>query len=171
MAARKTADTISKSEVPDLVRIDPSPQHFHTVRIVLVVEGIVLAVLGIWGLIAAWHYHGADSTGATVLAFRLTVPHAGVLLGTGVLAFVATIRRRLGMVFAIVQTVAYLLMFIVSAGQHNSYSNAGDAVLHGALAAIGLALVMWTAGRALDGWHWVRRSQGVAGARRVGHSS
>ncbi|HEX3783818.1 MAG TPA: hypothetical protein VHX38_29490 [Pseudonocardiaceae bacterium] len=158
MTTDNTSNSPAKSELPgeDLVRIDPTPEHFHTVRIALVVEGIVLAVLGVWGLIAALGYHGLDPTGAAVLVFRFTVPHAAVLLGTGVLAFAATSHRSFGMVFSLVQTVAYGLMFITSAGQHNSFSNAGDAVLHGAVAAVGLALMMWTAGRALDGWLWAR---------------
>ncbi len=146
------------ADTPDgLIRIDPGPAHFHTVRAVLIAEGVVLAILGIWGLIAAWNYHGADPTGEVVIGvLRLTVPHAAVLLGTGVLAFVAMAGRRWGVIFGLVQVVAYGLMFIVSAGHHNSFSNTGDAVLHGIVAAIGLGVFMWSAGRALDGYTWER---------------
>jgi len=147
------------ADTPDgLIRIDPGPEHFHAVRAVLIVEGVVLAVLGIWGLIAAWNYSGADPTGQVVLGvLRMTVPHAAVLLGTGVLAFVATAGRRWGVIFGLVQAIAYGLMFITSAGHHNSFSNAGDAVLHGIVAAIGLGVLMWSAGHALDGYMWERK--------------
>jgi hypothetical protein len=163
-------DSILKRDAPEsgLVRMDPGPEHFHAVRAALVVEGVVLVVLGVWGLVAAWNYHGADPTGAAVLAvFRFTVPHAAVVLGTGLLAFLATAGRRWGVIFALVQTVAYGLMFIISAGHHNSFSNAGDAVLHGVLSAVGLCLLIWSAGRALDGWYWVRRppNSGAPAAR------
>lgn len=151
--ARPHADT------PDgLTRIDPGPQHFHAVRAVLIVEAVVLAILGIWGLVVAWNYHGSDPTGAVVIGvLRLTVPHAAVLLGTGVLAFVATAGRRWGVLFGLAQVIAYGLMFITSAGAHNSFSNGGDAVLHGIIAAVGLGVLMWSAGRALDGYMWERK--------------
>jgi hypothetical protein len=152
------------ADTPDgLIRIDPGPEHFHAVRTILIVEGVVLAILGIWGLIVAWSYHGTDPTGQVVLGvLRLTVPHAAVLLGTGVLAFVATAGRRWGVIFGLVQVVAYGLMFITSAGHHNSFSNAGDAVLHGILAAVGLGVLMWSAGRALDGYMWERKPPNTA---------
>jgi hypothetical protein len=147
------------ADTPDgLIRIDPGPEHFHAVRVVLIVEAVVLAILGIWGLIAALNYHGADPTGAVVIGvLRLTVPHAAVLLGTGVLAFVATAGRRWGVIFGLVQVIAYGLMFITSAGAHNSFSNGGDAVLHAIIAATGLAVFMWSAGHALDGYMWERK--------------
>ena len=147
------------ADTPDgLIRIDPGPQHFHAVRAVLIVEGIVLAILGIWGLVVAISYHGADPTGQVVLGvLRLTVPHAAVLLGTGVLAFVATAGRRWGVIFGLVQAIAYGLMFFTSAGAHNSFSNGGDAVLHGIVAAVGLGVLMWSAGRAFDGYFWERK--------------
>lgn len=147
------------ADTPDgLIRIDPGPQHFHAVRAVLIVEGVVLAVFGIWGLVVAFHYHGPDPTGAVVIGvLRLTVPHAVVLLGTGVLAFVATAGRRWGVVFGLVQVIAYGLMFVTSAGAHNSFSNGADAVLHGIVAAVGLGVLMWSAGRALDGYLWERK--------------
>jgi hypothetical protein len=152
-------DNNKHADTPDgLIRIDPGPQHFHAVRAVLIVEGVVLAILGIWGLIVAFNYHGADPTGAVVIGvLRLTVPHAAVLLGTGVLAFVATAGRRWGVLFGLAQVIAYGLMFVTSAGAHNSFSNGGDAVLHGIVAAVGLGVLMWSAGRALDGYLWERK--------------
>jgi hypothetical protein len=159
MAMDNSQQNTPHADTPDgLVRIDPGPEHFHTVRAVLIVEGIVLTILGIWGLVVAFHYHGADPTGQVVIGvLRLTAPHAAVLLGTGVLAFVATAGRRWGVIFGLVQTIAYGLMFITSAGHHNSFSNTGDAVLHGIVAAVGLGVLMWSAGRALDGYAWERK--------------
>jgi hypothetical protein len=159
MAMDNNQETRPHADTPDgLIRIDPGPQHFHAVRAVLIVEGVALALLGIWGLVVAFHYHGADPTGAVVIGvLRLTVPHAAVLLGTGVLALVATAGRRWGVIFGLVQVIAYGLMFVTSAGAHNSFSNGGDAALHGILAAVGLIVLMWSAGRALDGYTWERK--------------
>lgn len=159
MAMEDKQRETAHADTPDgLIRIDPGPEHFHAVRLVLLVEGVVLAILGIWGLVVAWNYHGADPTGEVVIGvLRLTVPHAAVLLGTGVLAFVATAGRRWGVIFGLLQVVAYGLMFIVSAGHHNTFSNGGDAVLHGIVAAVGLGVLMWSAGHALDGYMWERK--------------
>jgi hypothetical protein len=62
--------------------------------------------------------------------------------------------------FSVLQTVCYLFVFIISAGNRNSFSDAADSILHGALAAIGLVLVMWIAARALNGTTWRRADAG-----------
>jgi hypothetical protein len=113
--------------------------------------------LGIWAVVAAVVYRGAAPDGAPVLVFRFTVIHAVVILVTGVLAVAATSNRRFGLFFSAAQAVCYLFVFIISAGNKNSFSDAADSVLHGALAALGLVLLMWISARALDGTNWKRR--------------
>jgi Kef-type K+ transport system membrane component KefB len=143
--------TATVSGVGDLVPVDPDPPRFRQARFILLAEGVVLIALGIWAAIAAAGYHGTAPDGAAVLGMRFTMIHALVILGTGVLALVATADRRLGLAFAALQTVAYLLVFIISAGDLNSFSDGADSILHGVLATVGLVLVMWIAARALNG--------------------
>ncbi|HJP78831.1 MAG TPA: hypothetical protein VJ914_31445 [Pseudonocardiaceae bacterium] len=151
--------TTTVSAVPGLVPVDPDPPRFRQARIILLVEAVLLIALGIWGAIAAAGYHGTAPDGAYVLGMRFTMIHALVILGTGVLAAVGASERRLGVTFAGLQTVCYLFVFIISAGNRNSFSDGADSVLHGALAALGLVLLMWMAARALNGTMW-RRSRG-----------
>jgi hypothetical protein len=82
--------------------------------------------------------------------------HALVILATGVLALVSMTNRRVGLAFAGLQTVGYLFVFIISAGNVNSFSDAADSILHGVLCALGLVLVMWIAARALNGTAFAR---------------
>jgi hypothetical protein len=112
--------TTTRSAVPGLTPVDPDPGRFRQARIILVAEGVVLLVLGIWAIVAASLYHGAASDGAPVLVFRFTMIHAVVILVTGLLAFAATSNRRFGLFFSVVQTVGYLFVFIISAGNKNS---------------------------------------------------
>lgn len=149
--------TTTTSAVPGLVPVDPDPGRFRQARIILAAEAIVLIVLGVWAVIAAGLAHTAAPDGAAVLVFRFTMIHALAILATGVLAAIAMSNRRFALAFSVVQTVAYLFVFIISAGNLNSFSDTADSILHGALAALGLVLVMWIAARALDGTHWIRR--------------
>jgi hypothetical protein len=137
--------------------VNPDPARFRQVRKALLAQGLLLIALGAWGVIAAVGYRGAAVTGAPVLVFRFTVVHALVLLGTGVLSAASAARRRWGLWFSIAQAVGYFLVFIISGGHHNSFSDPVDAALHGTLATLGLVLVMWTAARALDGSRWVHK--------------
>lgn len=148
--------TATMSPVGDLVPVNPDPPRFRQARLVLLAEGVLLVALGGWAAIAAALYHGAEPDGAAVLVFRFTMIHALVILGTGVLAIAGASNRRLGLTFSVLQTVCYLFVFIISAGNRNSFSDAADSVLHGALAALGLVLVMWIAARAMNGSSWIR---------------
>lgn len=151
-----TSATATVSAVPGVVPVNPDLPRFAQARIILLAEAVLLVVLGIWAVIAAAGYTGTAPDGAPVLGMRFTMVHALVILATGVLAAVATLGRRLGLLFATAQTVGYLLVFIISAGNVNSFSDGADSILHGALAAIGLVLVMWIAARALNGNMWMR---------------
>jgi hypothetical protein len=148
--------TATTGPVSGIVPVDPDPPRFRQARILLVAEGVLLIALGIWAAIAAAGYHGTAPDGASVLGMRFTMIHALVILGTGVRAVVSASSRRLGLAFAGLQTVCYLFVFIISAGNRNSFSDAGTSILHGALAALGLLLVMWIAARALNGTTWRR---------------
>lgn len=151
------SSTATKSPVPGVEPVDPDPPRFRQARFILLAEAVLLIALGVWGAIAAAGYHGVAPDGAPVLGMRFTMVHALVILGTGVLAALAATNRRLGLAFSALQTVGYLLAFIVSAGNRNSFSDAADDVLHGALATLGLVLVMWIAARALNGEGWRRQ--------------
>jgi hypothetical protein len=148
--------TATVSAVPGVVPVNPDPPRFAQARIVLLTEGALLIALGIWAVIAAANFHGTARDGAPVLSMRFTMMHALVILVTGVFAAVAASNRRLGVLFAGLQTVGYLFVFIISAGNLNSFSDGADSILHGALAALGLTLVMWIAARALNGTSWRR---------------
>jgi hypothetical protein len=148
--------TSTISPVPGVVPVNPDPPRFARARFVLLAEGLLLVALGIWAVIAAAGYHGTAPDGAAVLGMRFTMVHALVILGTGVLALIAMTNRRLGLWFSIAQAVCYTFVFIISGGNLNSFSDAADSILHGALAALGLVLVMLIAARALNGTTWIR---------------
>lgn len=152
--------TTTVSPAPGMVAVDPDQPRFRQARPILLAEGAVLVALGIWAVIAAAGYHGSAPDGAAVLGMRFTMVHALVILGTGVLAVAATSDRRAGVIFAGLQAVCYLLVFIISAGNVNSFSDGADSILHGALAAFGLAMLMWMAARALNGDSFRREKEG-----------
>ena len=147
---------------PGIVAISPNPYRFRTGRMVLVLEGLVLLGLGTWGLAAASH-GDVPSAGAPVGPLQLTAAHAGLLLGTGVLALGCSARRRPALAFLTVQSVGYLALFLIGlvdaarpipTALGFDYT---DAILHGGLMVIGLGLGMWMAGEGLEGRWWMRR--------------
>ena len=155
-------DATHEADGPDIVDVSPNPYRFRTGRVVLVLEGLLLLGLGIWGLAAA-RGGPAPPTGASVGPLQLTAAHAALLLGTGVFAIGCSARRRSTLVFVTVQSVGYVVLFLVGlvyAGR-NVPTVLGfdytDAVLYGALMVIGLGLGMWMAGEGLEGRWWVRR--------------
>lgn len=147
---------------PDIVAVSPNPYRFRTGRVVLVLEGLLLLGLGISGLAAASHA-AVPPAGAGVGPLHLTAAHAGLLLGTGVLALGCSVRRRSALALLTVQSVGYLVLFLIGlvdaarplpTALGFDYS---DAILHGALMVIGLGLGMWIAGEGLEGRWWIRR--------------
>jgi hypothetical protein len=147
---------------PDIVAVSPNPYRFRTGRVVLVLEGLLLLGLGTWGLAAASHA-GVPPAGAPLGPLQLTAAHAGLLLGTGVLALLCSVRRRSALAFLTVQSVGYLVLFLiglVDAARPIPTAfgfDYTDAILHGALMVIGLGLGMWIAGEGLEGQWWMRR--------------
>jgi peptidoglycan/LPS O-acetylase OafA/YrhL len=147
---------------PDIVPVSPNPYRFRTGRVVLVLEGVLLLVLGAWGLAAAGE-GTAPPAGATVGPLQLTTAHAALLLGTGVLAVGCSVRRRPALAVVTAQAVGYAVLFLVGlVGAAHEVPTVlgfdyGDAVLHGGLMVIGLGLGMWMAGEGLEGLWWERR--------------
>lgn len=129
--------------------VDPNPYRFRTGRWALVAESGVLALLGAAGLATGF--------------LHLTWLHAMVLLVTGLLGLASSWRRRTAVVFAGVQAVGYLMLFVfgVTLAARGVPTAMGfdlaGAVLDGIVAVAGLALGMWLAGRALEGRWWIRR--------------
>lgn len=143
--------------------VSRSPSHFRTGRVVLLIEGAVLAILGVWGSIAASVQPNPGPAGASVLVLALTPAHSGVLLGFGVLAGLSAWWRRSALIVTGVGAVGFLLLFAV--GTVASARSApgplgfdpGDSVLHVVFMALNLALLMWLAAETLEGPRWVRR--------------
>ncbi|MGH3626277.1 MAG: hypothetical protein ACRDRL_02360, partial [Sciscionella sp.] len=77
------------SESDEFVPFDPTLQHFRVIRVVLAVEGIILLILGVWGIVAGTRA-GTAPQGAQVLIFRVTWGYGAVLTVTGTLALLCT---------------------------------------------------------------------------------
>ncbi len=155
----------TKSPIPGstLRPVSRSRSQFRTGRVVLLIEGAVMAALGVWGLIAAEVHPGAGPAGAPVLVLALTPAHSGVLLGFGVLAVLSAWRRRSALIVTGVEAVAFLLLFAIGtvASARSAPGPLGfdpaDSVLHIIFMALNLALLMWLAAETLEGPRWVRR--------------
>lgn len=125
------------------------PGRFHSGRWFLLVEGVLVSAFGIAGLISAALHPHAGPTGAPVLGLATTAAHSAILLGFGVAAIAAIGFRRAAVTVTAVSAIAYLMLLFVSSvatarakptlfGFH-----AADIVLHGMLAIVNLALLMW----------------------------
>ncbi|HEX5402906.1 MAG TPA: hypothetical protein VFX16_11470 [Pseudonocardiaceae bacterium] len=150
----------TKSPPPDssLVPRDPDVAALREVRVALVVQAVLLAVLGGWGLAAALAEPATAPSGVPVLVFHFTWQHALVLLGTVVLSLVATIGHRWVLRCMALQAVGYGVLFVVGAGAHNWFADPADDVLHAVLALLGLSLLMWAAASALTEYRWRRKA-------------
>ncbi|MDQ2707660.1 MAG: DUF4383 domain-containing protein [Actinomycetota bacterium] len=146
-----------------LRQVSQSPSHFRSARWFLLAEGLTVAALGIAGLVSSWAHPGVGRAGAPVLALSLTPVHSGVLLGFGLLAILASFRRRAAVTVAGFGVVCYLLLFAigtVAAVRHAPGPlgfDLGDSVLHAALMAVNLAVFIWLLPDALEGRAWVPR--------------
>jgi hypothetical protein len=158
----RTKSPFDGSDSP-LRPISLNPSHYRSGRWFLLAEGGLLVVLGVWGLAAALAYPDAGPTGAPVLWLALNPAHSGLLLGFGVLAVFATIRRRPTVIITGVGAVAFTLLFMigtVAAARSAPWLlgfDPGDSVLHGLLLVFNLALLMWLVPDALEGPAWIRR--------------
>lgn len=125
------------------------PGRFHSGRWFVLVEGVLVSAFGIAGLISAALHPHAGATGTSVLGLSTTAAHSAILLTFGVAAIAAIGYRRAAITVTAVSAIAYLMLLFVSSvatarakptlfGFH-----AADIVLHGVLAIVNLALLMW----------------------------
>lgn len=150
--------TIGAPPDSDLVPVDMMPRHLRQTRLVLLVEGVVLIGWAVWGLIAALADRHAGTSGPTVLVIQLTWPHAAILMLTGAAAILVGGSYHWTLRFTVLQAVGYGLAFVVGAGHDNWFADPADDILHGVLALVGLALLLWVAVRGTNGFRWIHRS-------------
>ena len=120
-------------------------------------EAVVLAAVGVAGLVTSW---GADFTAQvpdTVLALRLNPALSVLLLVTAVLAVASLKSRGLLRRFAGLQAAAYLLLFVFGAAYSVNTGNATfldlntpDLVLFGVLAILGFIILMISSARIVE---------------------
>ncbi|WP_374024260.1 DUF4383 domain-containing protein [Mycobacterium sp. HNNTM2301] len=132
-----------------LRRVPMDPGRFHSGRWFLLAEGLLVSAFGVAGLVSAALHPPAGPTGAPVLGLASTPAQSAVLLGLGVAASAAAGRRRAAITVTAVSAVAYtLLLFFSSVATARARLtpfgfHAADIVLHGVLAAVNFALLMW----------------------------
>jgi uncharacterized membrane protein len=106
-------------------------------RVILVVEGILLLLLGIAALVTAQ---------GMVVGFQVNQPHAIVLAATGLVALTVAATRRLVLPFALLQLLVYGAAFLYGSniqGQHTGdrwQFNQADSWLHLGTAIIALVI-------------------------------
>lgn len=146
-------------ESSGLLPVDPTPQHFRTVRRILIAEAAVLAVIGIWGAVALILTRNPVATSVTVIVFQITPGYAIVLASTAVLALLSTLKYRTAFWFSLVQFFVYLFLFVSTAGTDTWPAiGEGNVILNAALGIGGLGLVLWISPLSLGGMHWVHPS-------------
>lgn len=144
---------VTAGHVPGLTsrlrRIPMDPGRFHSGRWLLLAEGVLVSAFGIAGLVAAALHPHAGPTGASVLGLATTPGQSAILLAFGVVAIAAVGNRRAAITVTALSAVAYFMLLFVSSVA-TAYANptplgfhAADILLHGVLAAVNLALLMW----------------------------
>jgi len=158
-----TRSPYDSSDVP-LRPVSDNPAHYRSGRWLLLAEGILLMILGGYGLIAAgMHPHAWQPTGVAVLVLHLAPVHSGVLLGYGVFGVAATVHRRSTVIVTGLGVVGFLLLFTIGVtaaarARPGPWGfDLGDSVLHGALLIVDLALLIWLLPDAMEGPSWIRR--------------
>jgi len=139
VAAGTTTDTGRNADVAAFARG----------RFVLIGQGVVLLVLAGWALIG----------GPDVLVFHLTPVSALLLSLTGIASVVCAAARHAGRIFAIVQAVGYLLLFLFASAAESAARppvgfTAADTFLFMALSILGVTLVLWLFARAMSDPSW-----------------
>ncbi|GAA4924187.1 uncharacterized protein DUF4383 [Actinomycetospora succinea] len=120
-------------------------------------EAVVLAVVGVAGLVTSWGAGFTEQVPDTVLALRLNPAHSVLLLVTALLGALSLTSRTRLRFFAGGQAVVYLLLFVfgtayaVNTGTATFLAlNTPDHVLHGVLAVLGFVVVMITSARIVE---------------------
>ena len=117
---------------------------FRMGRVLLMVEGLAIGVLG--GVALAWsmgYTHFAED-GIPMLGLKVTPPHAGLLLIVGTLALLACLGRRTALIFSALTAFGWAALTIVCAFKvaHHTAGVLGfdprDGLLYGALCAYNL---------------------------------
>ncbi|SPM30404.1 DUF4383 domain-containing protein [Mycobacterium terramassiliense] len=144
---------ITAGHVPGLTsglrRVPMDPGRFHSGRWFLLVEGALVSVFGIAGLVSAALHPHAGPTGAPVLGLTATPLYSGMLLAFGVAAMACSQNRRAAITVTALSAVAYtILLFISSVATARDKPtplgfHAAEVLLHGVLAVVNLALLMW----------------------------
>jgi len=130
-----------------VVRMDPG--RFHGGRWFLLAEGLLVSAFGIAGLVSAALHPHAGPTGAPVFGLAATPLYSGMLLAFGVAAMACAQNRRAAITVTALSAVAYtILLFISSVATARDKPtplgfHAAEVLLHGVLAVVNLALLMW----------------------------
>jgi hypothetical protein len=148
----------------DLETVSLNPSHWRTGRRFLVVEGVIVGAFGGIGLAWAMATAGTKpSAGVALLGLNISALQAVTLLGFGVLAVIAGVWRRAGVIFTGLAAVTWLVFIIVCtvAAAHHAPGAMGfdlrDSLIYAALSAYNFGLFMWLSADALEGSAWVRR--------------
>ena len=149
-----------------LRRVPMDPGRFHSGRWFLLAEGVLVSVFGVVGLVfAALHPH-AENSRALVSGLASTPLHSAILLAFGVLAIAAVPKRRAAVIVTALSAVGYtILLFFSSVGAARTTptpaaSQSAGILLHGVLAVVNLALLMWLIPDELGDEAWARRRRG-----------
>lgn len=168
---------VTAGHVPGLTsglrRVPTDPGRFHSGRWFVLAEGALVSAFGIAGLISALLTPHAGPTGAPVLGLATTPAHSAILLAFGAAAVAAATNRRAAVIVTALSAVAYtMLLFIGSVATARNMPtplgfHAADILLHGVLAVVNLALLMWLIPDELGDEAWVpRRRRGRGGRQR-----
>jgi hypothetical protein len=161
---------VTAGHVPGLTsglrRVPTDPSRFRSGRWFLLAEGALVSAFGGAGLVAAALYPHAGPTGAPVLGLASTPAHSGLLLAFGLVAIAAVGNRRAAVTVTALSAVAYLmLLFFSSVATARTMPtpmgfHAADILLHGVLAMVNLALLMWLIPDELGDEVWAPRRRG-----------
>ncbi|OBF03881.1 hypothetical protein A5730_18720 [Mycobacterium sp. ACS4054] len=158
---------VTAGPVPGLTsglhRVPTDPGRFRTGRWWLLAEGVLVSAFGVAGLLSAALHPHAGPTGVPVLGLASAPAHSATLLALGVLAIAAVAKRRAAVAVTALSAVGYtLLLFFSSVATARTTPtplgfHAADIVLHGVLAVVNLALLLWLIPDELGDEAWVPR--------------
>jgi hypothetical protein len=146
-----------------LRRVPTDPRRFRNGRWFLLAEGVLVSAFGIAGLVSAILHPHAGPTGAPVLGLATAPAHSAILLAFGVAAVAAVGNRRAAVTVTALSAVAYIVLLFFSSvasarGMPTALGfHAAGIVLHGVLAVVNLALLMWFIPDELGDEAWVPR--------------
>lgn len=167
---------VTAGPVPGLTsglrRAPMNPGRFRSGRWLLLGEGVLVSAFGVAGLVSATLHPHAGPTGAPVLGLASAPAHSAMLLAFGVVAIAAVANRRAAVTVTALSAVAYtVLLFFSSVATARTRPtplgfHAADIVLHGVLAVVNLALLMWLIPDELGDETWVPRRRSGRGRDR-----